>query len=238
MLSDQDIIARVQAGERELFGELHARHHERVYRFIGRSIWACEAAQDVAGEVWLRAYVAVDRFEVRPDAGVLAWLLRIAANAVTDYRRRLGPETQPWECDEAPTLYLVEGTAAKGNAIEPRFSSPGAESEVMRRERSRAVYRALSMLSEVDRRIITLAHQEELSSTEIAQILGKPSISAVTSHLHRAMTHLRLKLAELGWLDEGRSEDESISAHTKSAAPAPKAAGAASGRLSRRVSNA
>jgi len=230
MLSDQDIIARVQAGERELFGELHARHHERVYRFIGRSIWACESAQDVAGEVWLRAYTAVDRFEVRPDAGVLAWLLRIAANAVTDYRRRLGPETQPWESDEAPTLYLVEGSSAKGNAIEPRFSSPGAESEVMRRERSRAVHRALSLLSEGDRRIIALAHQEELSSTEIALALGKPSISAVTSHLHRAMTHLRLKLAELGWLDEGRADDQL-------AAPA-EAASAPAARRSRRASNA
>jgi RNA polymerase sigma-70 factor (ECF subfamily) len=202
MLSDQEIIARVQAGERELFGELHARHHERVYRFIGRSIWACEAAQDVAGEVWLRAYAAVDRFEARPEAGVLAWLLRIAANAVTDYRRRLGPETQPWECDEAPTLYLVEGSAAKGNAVEPRFSSPGAESEVLRRERARAVHRALALLSEGDRRIIMLAHQDELSSPEIAVILGKPSTSAVTSHLHRAMNHLRLKLASLGWIDD------------------------------------
>lgn len=213
MLSDQEIISRVQAGERELFGELHARHHERVYRFIGRAIWAHEAAQDVAGEVWLRAYAAVDRFEARPEAGVLSWLLRIAANAVTDYRRRLGPETQPWECDDVPTLYLVEGgqpgAQGRGNAIEPRFSSPGAESEVLRRERARAVHRALSLLSEGDRRIITLAHQDELSSGEIARILGKPSISAVTSHLHRAMMHLRHKVAELGWAEEGSGEEES-----------------------------
>lgn len=188
MLSDGEIIQRVQAGERELFGELHTRHHERVYRFVAQSIWQREAAQDVACEVWLRAYNAVDRFEIRSGASVLAWLLRIAANLVTDYRRRLGPEIESWEENE--------------ERLAPSLVSPGTESQFLQRERARAVQDAFRELSAGDQQIIYLAHQDGLSSAEIAQALGKPSISAVTSHLHRAMTHLRERLRRQGWLTE------------------------------------
>ena len=189
-MTDNDIIRRVQAGERELFGELHARHHDRVYRHISRSIFSPESAQDVAGEVWLRAYRAVDRFEPREEWSTVAWLLRIAANAVTDYRRRLPPECHlEIEGEGGVLLHLV---------------SPSAEREAQGRERLQDVRRALQTLSLADRQIIALAHGEDLSCAQIAQVLGKPSISAVTSHLHRAMTHLRSALRDLGWNEGGQ----------------------------------
>lgn len=188
MLTDSEIIGRVQSGQRELFGELHARHHERLYRFVAHSIWQREAAQDVACEVWLRAYNAVDRFEVRSESSVLSWLLRIAANLVTDYRRRLGPDVESWD-ENAETLA-------------PRLLTPATESQFWQRERSRAIRAAFCELSPSDQQIIALAHGQGLSSAEIAGALGKPSISSVTSHLHRAMTHLRDRLKRGGWLDE------------------------------------
>lgn len=186
MISDSDIIRRVQRGERELFGELHARHHERIFRFIAHSIWQCEAAQDVAGEVWLKAYKAVDDFVVREESGVLAWLMKIAANCVTDYRRRLKPQVSLEEDEATHTLRLV---------------APSAEGEAMRREKILAVREALGSLSEGDRQIIYLAHQNDMTSAQIAQVLEKPSITAVTSHLHRAMKHLREAL-ERGWFED------------------------------------
>lgn len=194
MLSDNEIIQRVQQGQRELFGELHTRHHERIYRYVAHSIFQREAAQDVAGEVWLRAYGAVDRFQPRSENSVLAWLLRIAANLVTDYRRRLGPECQ--QLDEETDTPL-------------RLLSPAAEHEVLAAERARAVRGALLQLSDSDREIIYLAHQNELSCAEIAVAMNKPSISAVTSHLHRAMCHLREKLEQTGWFGE---RDETLPA--------------------------
>lgn len=186
--TDGEIVKRVQAGERELFGELHTRHHERIYRYVAQSIWQREAAQDISCEVWLRAYNAVDRFEVRGGASVLAWLLRIASNLVTDYRRRLGPETESWEENE--------------ERLAPSLVAPGTESQYLQRERARAVRSAFGELSASDQQIIYLAHQNGLSSAEIAQALGKPSVSAVTSQLHRAMTHLRERLRRQGWLNE------------------------------------
>ncbi len=186
MLSDTDIILRVQRGERELFGELHTRYHDRIYRTIGRSVFDPDIAQDIAGEVWVRAYAAVDRFSPRETHSVAAWLLRIAANLVTDHRRRL-PVGETCDDYEEKTLRLV---------------TPGAEREVLRAEQSRAVRRALETLSDGDRMIIEMAHDSDLSCREIAVALNKPSISAVTSHLHRAMRHLKTALEQSGWFAE------------------------------------
>lgn len=186
MLSDNDIIERVQRGERELFGELHTRYHERIYRTIGRSIFDADTAQDIAGEVWVRAYAAVDRFSPREQHSAIAWLLRIAANLVTDHRRRL-PVGETCDDYEEKTLRLV---------------SPAAEREVMRHEQSRAVRQAMETLSDGDRQIIQLAHDNDLSCREIAAALDKPSVSAVTSHLHRAMRHLKTALEQSGWFAE------------------------------------
>jgi DNA-directed RNA polymerase specialized sigma24 family protein len=74
----------------------------------------------------------------------------------------------------------------------------------MRDAKIRAVRAALGTLSESDRQIIYLAHQQDFNSAQIAEILEKPSISAVTSHLHRAMKHLKTALEKSGWFDELR----------------------------------
>jgi RNA polymerase sigma-70 factor (ECF subfamily) len=185
MLTDNEIIERVQGGERELFGELHTRHHDRIFRYVAQSIFQRESAQDVAGEVWLKAYAAVDRFQPRGEGSVIAWLLRIATNLITDYRRQLGPECQPWE-------------EASGS-VNLRLVTPAAETQLLCAERCREVRRVLNQLSLSDQQIIYLAHQHDLSSAEIAVALNKPSVSAVTSHLHRAMYHLREKLLQSDW---------------------------------------
>ena len=199
MTSDLDLIRRVQRGERELFGELHARHHERIYHFVARSIFQKETAQDVAGEVWLKAYHAVDGFKPQEESGALAWLLRIAANCVTDHRRRLKPETSlDEEENEGATLHLI---------------APAAENEMLRRESVRAVRRAISQLSTGDQQIIHLAHQQDLSCAEIMRILSKPTISATTSHLHRAMNHLRDKLSQSGWFNDVTNTDTEVKTH-------------------------
>lgn len=188
VLSDSDLIRRVQRGERELFGELHARHHGRVFRYVAQSIFQRETAQDIAGEVWLRAYGSVDRFDPRSENSVVAWLLRIATNLVTDYRRRLGPACQSWSDDDGE--------------VELRLRSPGADTLVLRAEKARTVRQALNQLSDADRQIIYLAHQDDLSCAEIAVAMNKPSVSAVTSHLHRAMRNLRTQLVKTGWFAE------------------------------------
>jgi len=56
---------------------------------------------------------------------------------------------------------------------------------------------ALEPLSPTDREILVLAYDRELNSREIMQITGKPSVTAVTTHVYKAMKKLREHVAGL-----------------------------------------
>ena len=190
--NEADIIRRIQAGERELFGELHRHYYPRVQRFIELEVFHREEAQDLALEVFLRAYQTIDRFRPRGPGAFCSYLLRIASNLVTDYRRRLpATDTVSWEgLAEDPPLVLV---------------SPTPEEEWQQREQRAQVQRALAELPPEDRQILYLAYEEDLSRQQIAEVMGKPSVTAVTSHLYRALQKVRDRLARAGEDVEGTS---------------------------------
>jgi len=62
---------------------------------------------------------------------------------------------------------------------------------MMRMDDLRRIRHAMERLSVSDREIITLSYDRELTCREIMEIMGKPSISAVTTHLYKAMKRLR-----------------------------------------------
>ena len=182
-MTDEEIVRAVQSGDRELFAELHRRHYQKVWRFARRSLLEGEAADDVACETFLRAYSSIDRFRVRRDGGFLAFLFRIATNLMADRARRLAHGTPVSFDDEEDWAGRL-----------PDEAPPPLE-QVLHQERVRRVRDALGRLPLPDRQILLLAYEGELSAREVMQAMGKPSVTAVTSHLHRALTKLRNLLA-------------------------------------------
>jgi len=73
----------------------------------------------------------------------------------------------------------------------------GPEKAPLRRERSRAIQRALLSLSENDRSILLLSAQERMHCQEIAQVLGI-SVTAVKVRLYRARRRLAAALRKEG----------------------------------------
>ena len=73
------------------FAELYELNFERVYGFIARRVGDRDAAEDLTSEVFHKALANLRRFEWR-GAPFAAWLLRIAANAITDRGQRAGKE--------------------------------------------------------------------------------------------------------------------------------------------------
>ncbi|NCO41907.1 MAG: hypothetical protein COZ06_31175 [Armatimonadetes bacterium CG_4_10_14_3_um_filter_66_18] len=181
MPSDEEIIRQVQRGDRERFGELHLRHYPRVRRYVSRFVFDEEEAMDLALEVFVRAYRSVDSYETQERVTYLAYLLRIAQNLVTDYRRRL-PPSQLAPVDE----FEPEAPAARRSFGE----------ELAAWQTRRRVQWAMSQVSKEDQQVLTLAYVEELSRQEIAHVLGKPSVTAVTTQLYRATRRVRALLEE------------------------------------------
>lgn len=178
-MTDAWIIRRVQAGDLALFGELHKRYYRRVWGFVYRCLSDDEAAKDIAAETFLNAYRAIGHYEVRQNGQFGPFLLRIARNLIIDHQRRRQP-------------FAVSSLEAEdGSSRDLPDDGPTMLEMVLREERMDRVRAAMDQLPLKDREILALAYQQNLSLKEIMGLLDKPSVSAVTSHLHRAVSRLR-----------------------------------------------
>lgn len=174
----------------EMFGALVREHQGLVFRTLTRFTGAGGHVEDLAQEVFLRLYRALPYF--RGDATVSTYLYRITYNVAQDeWRRRRRERTyvanEPAFVEEEGEAWL-ENFAGDGLAGQ-HARSP--EDHMVEAELQESVDAALGTLSEVERAILVLYHQEECSYEGIAAALEMP-INTVRTHLHRG----RKKLGE------------------------------------------
>lgn len=155
-----------------------------VFRTLTRLIGTRDNVDDLAQEVFLRLYRALPSF--RGEALVSTYLYRITVNVAQDEWKRLRRE------DRRTTSISDDVTC-----WEDRLQHPGsnAEQSLMQHELQQSVERQLQQLSQMERAILVLYHQEERSYQQIAESLRLP-IGTVRTHLHRARKKLRAGLDE------------------------------------------
>ncbi len=179
-LDDADLIRRIVAGEERLFEALVARYQTRIFRFISRFTRDSEDARDVAQEVFLKVYGALDGYD--PRYRFSTWLFRIAGNAAIDHLRRRRGRTVPLE-----TPPDEEGET---RALEPRDERPDPLEDLSRRRTRQAIDAAIEKLPDDYRELISLRHYGEMPYEEIAELKGMP-LGTVKNKLFRARQALR-----------------------------------------------
>lgn len=196
MLSDEEIVSRVQAGQVELFEIIFDRHYARIDRYVrGLGIPDAEM-EDVVAETLTRAFARIHSFDPASGTRYVSYLYAIARNLATDrLRERL----------RAPEVTFLEDVRVVETPDEREGGSPLAA--LLQRERLQQVRAALGMLSPTDQEIIALSYERELSCKEIMEVMQKPSVTAVTTHLYKAIKKLRA----LVLVDEERAGQESRS---------------------------
>jgi RNA polymerase sigma-70 factor (ECF subfamily) len=167
-VQDEWLVRRSRAGDREAFGQLVSRHQSAVYRVVRGILGDPAESEDVAQEVFLKAYANLARF--RGDSSLFTWLYRIAVNEALRARKR-----RP-----LPTLEALPETE-----VPP--SEPDAEGDA---PTLATLQRMLAKLPDDYRAIVTLRDLEGLSYQEIAETLEIP-IGTVESRLFRARQDLR-----------------------------------------------
>ncbi len=183
--TDWYLVEQVKSGNDDAFVTLMARFKRPVLSFVFRMIGDATEAEDLAQDVFVRAY----RQMLRPDfrrttAKFSTWLFQVARNRSLDcLRRRRRHPAEP-----------LTGLEAGGKTI----SSPGvtAADGVMARETGDAIAAAVALLPEDQRTAIILAEYEELSYAQIADIM-ECSLKSVEARLYRARQFLRKRLAHL-----------------------------------------
>ena len=166
----EDVLA-CQRGEREGFDRLVERYQREVYRLCYRYVNNHHDADDLAQDVFLKAYRAIGRF--RGDSSFSTWLYRIAVNTCLNFRaaRR--------EAEELP-----EGLAD---------GRPGAADAIESSERSLRVREAVAALPEKQRATLILKVYHDLTHEQVAGILGS-SVGTVKANLFHALANLKKRL--------------------------------------------
>ncbi len=183
--SDAEVIQRCRRGEVEPFSLLVERYQDRVYNLAYRLLGNPDDALDAAQDTFVRAYVALSRFET--DRPFAPWLFRIVTNTCYGMLRKRRPEVSFEAIEE---LEPSSGSAAAGGSAE---GDP--EQWVLRSIQDEEIQRAVLALSEPSRTVVLLRYMEGLSYEAIAAALEMP-IGTVKTHLHRARRRLREVLTE------------------------------------------
>lgn len=152
---DAPLIARARAGEAAAFGALYDRYVEAVYRYVFYRVRETAEAEDVTSEVFMKALRAMPRYETRQP--FLAWLYRIARNAVIDRARR------------RRTQVSFEDALAHPNA--DRILDPDAT--LFQQVDAETLRGAIRQLTPLQQEVIVLRYVEGLDTRAIARIVGK-----------------------------------------------------------------
>lgn len=168
--SDEVALIRAAQRDRSAFAPLYERHVDRVYAYLRSRTSGDEDAADLTQQVFLQALDALPRY--RPSsAPFVAWLLRIARNAAINFHQRRR-QTTAWDLLPA--------------ALQPRLSDdPGAQIE-----RNEVLERLFVGLDAENREILILRFAADLTTAEIAAVLGK-SEAAIRMRLVRTLRTLR-----------------------------------------------
>lgn len=163
---------QIEAAQRDpgRFAELYEDNFERVYAFVARRVHDRDHAQDLTADVFHQALANLPRFEWR-GAPFGAWLMRIAANAVTDHFRRAAKEREMPVPDDSLHRSLDD--------VEPRVR----------------LFRMVEKLPADQRKVIAMRFAQQKSIREIATELGR-SEGAIKQLQFRALQNLKTRMGK------------------------------------------
>jgi RNA polymerase sigma-70 factor, ECF subfamily len=179
VITDEDVVQRVLAGETSSYEVIMRRYSRRLYR-VAYSILRDDAdAEDAVQESYFRAYQHLAQFAGR--AKFSTWLTRIVVHeALARFRRRKA------------TRDLDDALQSDG-AVDLRAHGPSPEDDVYNAELRRILELSIAALPDAYRAIVILRDVQELNTEETAQCLHV-SVENVKVRLHRARAMMRRRL--------------------------------------------
>jgi RNA polymerase sigma-70 factor (ECF subfamily) len=161
-IPDRELVRRAQGEDKEAFEELVRRHQHRVFAVAGGILRRREDVEDIAQQVFVKAYFSLKKFDQR--AAFSTWLYKITVNECWDLLRKKKVRPLVYESDlseEQAKQVITSG--------EKKNPGPDISEKIEAREH---VERLLEGLDERDRLMLILKEVEGYSIEEIAEALN------------------------------------------------------------------
>ncbi len=181
------LVAEAIEGSELAFRTLVERSQRPVFSLVLRMVRDHGIAEDVTQEVFVKAWVALSRYD--PRRRFASWLFKIASNAAIDQLRRKKLPTTPIETSDADQSSILD------RIEDERSESP--DTLVKRRELSAALEAAVAALRPEYRLVVLLRFREELPYRDIAEATGMP-LGTVKTNLRRARREIEERLRKDG----------------------------------------
>jgi RNA polymerase sigma-70 factor (ECF subfamily) len=172
-LDDAQLVIAAKAGDPEAFGELYTRYAQVVFRFLSAHVNDRMDAEDLTEEVFMRVWRTLPSYQ---EQGVpfLAFLFRVARNALIDFYRR--------------SARAGKHASLEANPLADIRSDPG--DAAMANLEHQEIRGTLNLLRDDYRTVLVLRFLSDLSPEETAQVMERTE-GAVRILQHRALAALR-----------------------------------------------
>ncbi|MFZ1573291.1 MAG: sigma-70 family RNA polymerase sigma factor, partial [Candidatus Kapaibacterium sp.] len=169
-LEDRKLLDLYNSGEKLLvFNELVRRYQKRIYYVARRMVKRHEDADDIAQEVFVKAYTALDNF--RGDSNIYTWLYRIAINLSINHLRKQKVR-KFFDIDEYADILGKDADQDK---------------KLIKEENVSLIEKAILTLPDKQKSVFIMRYYDELPYEEISNILGT-SVGGLKANFHHAVS--------------------------------------------------
>ena len=184
--TDQQLVVRVQKGDKRAFDLLVLKYQYKVHSLVARFIRDSDEVRDVVQEAFIKAYRALPKF--RGDSQFYTWLYRIAVNTAKNYlvARSRRPPSSDVDLDDAEYYSGSEQLKDTGTP----------ENQMYRDQLEEVINQAIIELPEDLRTAVTLREYEGLSYEDIASVMNCP-VGTIRSRIFRGRESIDVRVLEL-----------------------------------------
>jgi RNA polymerase sigma factor (sigma-70 family) len=173
-----ELIAQLRQGNEAAFKQVFEAHQDRIYNTILYMIQSAEEAEDLTQEVFVDVFLSIENFKAQSKLST--WIYRIAINKALNHQRFKKAKKRFGAVLSIFNLSPIDDA--------PDFVHPGILLE--NKEVSEALYKAINELPEKQKTAFVLRQLEDLSYTEIAEVM-QTTTPSVESLLFRAKQNLQ-----------------------------------------------
>ncbi|MCL1123108.1 RNA polymerase sigma factor RpoE [Shewanella surugensis] len=185
-ISDQQLVERVQSGDKNAFNLLVLKYQNKVANLVARYVRNQADVPDIVQEAFIKAYRALPNF--RGESAFYTWLYRIAVNTAKNHLVAYGRRAPANDVDVEDAEYYDGSDALK------EFASP--ERLMLSDEIQKVVFDTLETLPQELKMAISLRELDGMSYEDIANVMDCP-VGTVRSRIFRAREAIDKKLQPL-----------------------------------------